>query len=55
MKYIILLNIVALMSCQRIIDDTHIAEQVLHDVAVAEEQIQKDIDPKVYTMQSGKL
>ena len=55
MKYIILLNIAALMSCQRIIDDTHIAEQVLHDVAACEEQIEKDLESKVYTVQSGKL
>ena len=53
MKYIILLNIVALLSCQRIVDDTHIAEQVLHDVETCEVAIEKDL--KVYTIQKGEL
>jgi hypothetical protein len=53
MKYIFLLNIFVLVSCQRLIDDTHKAEQVLHDVEVCEEQIAKDLAPQVYTVQKG--
>ncbi len=53
MKYILLLNIVVLISCQRLVDDTHKAEQVLHDVAIAEEKIVKDLGPQIYTVQKG--
>lgn len=55
MKYIILFNIFVLISCQRLIDDTHVAEQILHDIEACEVAIEKDLEPVVYTMQSGKL
>lgn len=42
-KYIFLLNIIALTSCSEVIRETHVAEQVLHDIEVAEVAIEKDL------------
>lgn len=44
MKYIILLNIVTLFSCQRILDDTHTAEQLLRELETCEVAIEKDLN-----------
>lgn len=53
MKYIILLNIIALCSCERVIDDTDKAERVVQIISKAEKEIQRELDPKVYTVQKG--
>lgn len=53
MKYIILLNILALFSCERVIDDTDKAERVVQIIAKAEKEIQRELDPKVYTVPKG--
>lgn len=45
MKLLItLLIIISLQSCKEVVRDTRIAEQIIHDVADAEEKISKDTE-----------
>ena len=53
MKYIFLLNIVALMSCQRMADDPDESERIVKALVKAEKRLAKELAPQVYTVQKG--
>jgi len=53
MKYIFLFNIVALLGCQRMIDDPDEAERVVKVIVKAEKKIARELAPPVYTVQKG--
>lgn len=44
MKYINLLIILALSSCSSAIQETELAEKILHDVEIAEKAIEHDLE-----------
>lgn len=53
MKYIFLLNIAALLSCQRMADDPDEAERVVKAFVKAEKKLARELAPQVYTVQKG--